>query len=192
MRKEKLRSLTESAILVAFASILSFMKIWEAPLGGAVTVFSMTPIIVLSYRRGVKWGLLGAFCYSFIQLILGLSNLSYIPSLSGVILGAVFDYVVPFTVLGLAGAADILPFKSTKIKIASGAMAVCILRFLSHFIIGSFIWYDITKALDWNEYVHTVGPIVYSFVYNITYLLPETVICVLGTVLIPNKLIKAE
>ena len=187
MRKTNIISLTESAVLVAFATVLSMIKLWEAPLGGAVTLFSMVPIIVISYRRGIMAGILSGLCYSFIQLILGVSNLSYIPSAFGVICGALFDYIVPFTILGAAGLVSSLPIASHKLRAALGTLAVCILRFISHFAVGGFIWYEITKNLGWNEYVTTVGTWTYSFVYNITYLLPEIVICIIGVVLLPKK-----
>lgn len=187
MRKTNLNSLTESAVLVAFATVLSMIKLWEAPLGGAVTLFSMVPIIIVSYRRGVIAGLLAGSCYSVIQLVLGVSNLSYIPSAWGVVCGALFDYIVPFTVIGAAGIMKSLPVSSHKLKISAAALTVCVLRFISHFVVGAFIWYEITKNLGWNDYVTTVGMWTYSFVYNITYLLPESAVCLIGVLLLPKK-----
>ncbi len=187
MRKNNLNSLTESAVLTAFATVLSMVKLWEAPLGGAVTLFSMVPIIIVSYRRGVVAGILSGFCYSVIQLILGVSNLSYIPTATGIVCGALFDYIVPFTILGAAGFVKMLPVSSHRLKVSAAALTVCVLRFISHFTVGAFIWYEITKNLGWNEYVTTVGMWTYSFVYNITYLLPETVICVIGVLLLPKR-----
>jgi len=54
-------------------------------------------------------------------------------------------------------------------------LLACVVRFISHFVNGAVVWYEITKNGDWNEYVHTVGMWIYSFVYNITYIGPETV-----------------
>lgn len=76
---EKTQILTESAIMIALATVLSLLKIWEAPYGGSVTVVSMAPIIILSMRRGVKTGLMAGFAHSIIQLLLGLNNVAWIP-----------------------------------------------------------------------------------------------------------------
>ena len=48
----------ECAIMIALAAVLSFVKILELPYGGSVTAFSIVPIVIISYRHGVKWGLL--------------------------------------------------------------------------------------------------------------------------------------
>ena len=51
----------ECAIMIALAAVLSFVKILELPYGGSVTAFSIVPIVIISYRHGVKWGLLSGF-----------------------------------------------------------------------------------------------------------------------------------
>ena len=52
--KKSLR-LTESAIMLALAFVLSMVKVVDMPFGGSVTAFSMLPIIVeksdLRYKR---------------------------------------------------------------------------------------------------------------------------------------------
>ena len=60
-KKTSLYVLAESAIMVALATVLSMVKVYEAPYGGSVTLLSMAPIIILSMRRGVKTGLLAGF-----------------------------------------------------------------------------------------------------------------------------------
>ena len=44
-----LRALTEGAIMVAVAQILSYLKLWEMPWGGSI-VLSMIPILLYSVR----------------------------------------------------------------------------------------------------------------------------------------------
>ena len=70
----------ECAIMIALAAVLSFVKILELPYGGSVTAFSIVPIVIISYRHGVKWGLLSGFVFSIIQLIQTASTLSYATS----------------------------------------------------------------------------------------------------------------
>ena len=89
MANEKNRSvhiLAESAIMIALATVLSMIKVYEAPYGGSVTLLSMAPIIILSMRRGVKTGLVAGFVHSLIQLLLGLNNVAWVPTPGGIVL----------------------------------------------------------------------------------------------------------
>ena len=60
--------LAEGAIMVALATVLSFLKLVQFPWGGSITVLSMLPIIVFALRHGVKRGLAISFVSSLIQL----------------------------------------------------------------------------------------------------------------------------
>ena len=102
-KETKTRILAESAVMVALAAVLSMLKVYEAPLGGSVTLFSMAPILLLSLRHGTKVGILGAFVYSITQLLLGLGTISYVPTLVGILLCAFLDYILAFTCIGVAG-----------------------------------------------------------------------------------------
>ena len=64
--------LTFSAVMVALASALSLIKLYELPLGGSVTLLSMLPIVVISISLGLKWGVGSSFVYSLIQLFFGI------------------------------------------------------------------------------------------------------------------------
>lgn len=178
MQTNKLKVLVECAIMVALATVLSFIKIYEAPLGGTVTLLSMLPIIVISFRRGVKAGVASAFVYSLIQIIFSDGVIAYVPSTMGIFGTVIFDYLIPFTVLGLAGLfyRDSQQGKKALVSIVAGTFMVLFLRYASHVVSGSVIWYEITKEGEWNDYVATVGPWTYSLVYNITYIGPEAAI----------------
>ena len=178
MKNTKTRIITECALMVALSTVLSFIKLWEAPLGGAVTLFSTVPIMYVSHAHGLKWGLAAGFVHSVIQLIFGLGTVAYIPSAIGIFLCILLDYILPFTIVGLAGMFRNTNFskkRGTSIIISSvlGALGASALRFLSSFFCGAVVWYELTKALDWNEYVHTVGMWTYTFVYNATYMFPD-------------------
>ena len=72
--------LTESAVMIALAFILSFLKVVDMPYGGSVTAFSMLPIIIIAFRYGTGWGLATGFAFSLLQMLMGLSDLSYATS----------------------------------------------------------------------------------------------------------------
>ena len=106
MSKKYVYKLTLSAIFVALATVLSLIKVIKMPLGGSVTLLSMLPIVMISVMLGAKWGFGSAFVYSLIQLILGIT----LDGLLGwgltpvMLVGTILlDYIVAFTVLGIAG-----------------------------------------------------------------------------------------
>ena len=97
-----MRKFVECALMVAIATVLSLFEI-ELPFGGGLTICSMLPIILISHRHGIGWGLATSFAYSLIQLVLGLKNVSYGETFvmaAGIVM---LDYVVAYTVLGLSG-----------------------------------------------------------------------------------------
>jgi len=165
MRNKKLYPMVECAVMVALATGLSLLTLFKLPLGGSVTVLSMLPICMLSIRHGVKWGLIGGFIYAVIQLLIDLSAvLSW--GLSPVaIVGCFFiDYILAFTVLGLAGVFR----KHGKTGIILGICLALALRFCAHVISGTII-FDIWLPKDWSN------PFIYAICYNGSFMLPELI-----------------
>ena len=95
MRNRKLQMLCEGAILVALAQILSMLKLWEMPWGGSITL-GMLPIFLFAVRWGTRWGLVAGFAYGLLQVMFDGGFAISWQSILG-------DYLVAFTVLGLAG-----------------------------------------------------------------------------------------
>ena len=183
---QRIHILCESAIMVALAVVLSiasklFLEPLIAPLfpfGGSVTLFSMLPICIISIKHGIGWGIGGAFCFSWFQILQGevfawgLTPVMLIGSL-------LLDYLLAFTVLGLAG---IFRKKGTWGMI-SGIALVCVLRFLIHFLAGIILWANFAQFVAFGqEWINR--PVLYSLVYNGGYMLPETVLTVIGAILI--------
>ena len=65
------KKIVTCGVLIALATVLSFIKVYELPYGGSITLFSMVPIVVLGYKYGVKWGVFSGVIYSVLQAILG-------------------------------------------------------------------------------------------------------------------------
>ena len=57
----KTRVLVECALMIALGTILGFIPVFELPHGGSITLVSTLPIVLVSFRHGVKWGTLTAF-----------------------------------------------------------------------------------------------------------------------------------
>jgi thiamine transporter len=163
--------LVEAGIMIAFAQILSYIKVYEAPFGGSVTAGSMIPIILFSLRWGTKQGIITGIVYGILQFILG----GAIFSLH--ILSIFLDYLIAFGVLGLAGV-----YRNNKYGALVGTFLAISARFISHLLSGVIVW---------SMYApEGMNPWVYSAIYNVTYLGPELIISLILVSVIFDSVIK--
>lgn len=176
-KQSNIRILTECAVFVAMATVLSLLKVWEMPLGGSITICSMLPICIVSLMHGLRWGMLSSFVFSLFQLFFGITMSGLLGwGLTPVMLiGCILlDYILPFTVLGIAG---VFRKKGTA-GIYAGLVLAFVLNFFFHFLSG----YVIFAYLDqWEIFgsTFTNAPILYSICYNAFYMLPELIISVI-------------
>ncbi|MEG0664519.1 MAG: energy-coupled thiamine transporter ThiT, partial [Clostridia bacterium] len=179
MKKSFSLKLTESAILVAFAIVLSFVKIVDLPYGGSITAFSMLPLVIIAYRNGIGWGVLSAFAFSLIQLFSGMNNLAY--ATSGMAITAIIflDYIIAFTVFGFGGIFK-KRIKNQGTALAMGVILVGILRYICHIISGCTVWIGLS--------IPDTQSLIYSTAYNATYMIPEIIISVVGAICISKLL----
>lgn len=173
--KKKILCVTEGAIIIALAYVIELLCVWlnticgiEAllPFGGTITI-SMLPIAYYSYRRGTKWGLGVGFVYSILQMFLGF----YIPPANtwwAVVLCVLLDYVIAFTVVGLAGLIAKPFVRHRLLGYGIGAVVVCVIRFLCSFLSGVILWGSYAPE--------SMNVWVYSLIYNASYMLPNAVL----------------
>ncbi|NMP37993.1 MAG: energy-coupled thiamine transporter ThiT [Clostridiales bacterium] len=166
--------LTESAIMIAVAVVLSEFTVLKFPYGGSVTLFSQLPIVVIAYRYGTKWGLFTGAAMGIIEMILGANNFSYVTGITAVLILAFTDYLLAFGVLGLGGIFR-GRLKKQSVELALGALVSSLLRYACHFVSGVTIWSG--YAAQANQAVA-----VYSLSYNGSYMIPETIITIIGAV----------
>ena len=175
----KVKVLVECAVMVALATVLSLIKLYELPYGGSITAASMLPILIIAYRHGTGVGLGTAAVYGVIQQLLSLKTLGYVSTWQSIVAVVMLDYVVAFAVIGLGGI-----FRKKGRSAASallwGGLFVCILRYICHVISGATVWAGIS--------IPTKAALIYSFSYNATYLLPETIILLAVTVYVASVL----
>lgn len=197
----KTKQLVISAMLIAIATVLSLLKLFELPFGGTVTIASMMPIVIIAYLYGTRWGLLSAFAFSIIQLLCGMGTVSafFLPgdsqmAVASAITICLLDYILAYTALGFAGVFR-GKFGNDVLEILVGAILACILRSIVHIISGAVFfgawaeWFfaDSTglsqiSALkgfcDWvmATFTGTSLSVFYSVIYNMAYMLPETII----------------
>ncbi len=174
MRNKKILTLVECSVMIALAFALSYVRLWKMPLGGSVTLCSMLPILFIGIKYGVKVGTGTAFVYSLTQLFQGISegDVSVVSMSFGVFVVCVlFDYLLPFSALGLSGILG----KSGYRPYLACSLSV-LLRFLCHYISGVTIWAQWTPE-GWSS-------LVYSAAYNGGFLLPDFAICILCMILL--------
>ena len=165
------RALTEGAILIALAEILSFLPLYKFPDGGAVDL-AMLPIILYCVRWGFGPGMIVSCAHALLQTLFE----------GGIALGwqsIVGDFLIAYAVLGVAGL-----FRG---KFIPATIVACVLRFLVHYVVGATIWaeymppefFDMTMTTPW----------IYSALYNGAYMLPDMVLILLaGGILLKTPL----
>lgn len=165
----RVRALCEGAILLALAQILSYVKLYELPQGGSFTP-AMFPILLFAVRWGLGKGLLAGFAFGVLQLLF---DNAYAVGWQSMLL----DYLVAFTPLGLAGL-----FRGKSWGLFAGTLAGCLARFAIHYISGVTVYKILapTEFLNWTF----SSPALYSLVYNGSYMLPNTIITLLISVVL--------
>ena len=184
--------LVEGAVMIALATVLSFIKVYNLPWGGSITLLSMLPIAVYSIRYGVAKGIGASFVYSLIQLIQGATEGLFGWGLSPVMLIAciLLDYIAAYTVLGLAG----MFRKNGAAGWLAGTVIAVFLRFACHFISGVVIWKSFGELWDGFS---TENSWLYSLLYNGSYMLPEMIFTGIGAYVLfkvpqTRKLLKGD
>ena len=203
----KTKRLTESAMLLSLALVLevvSKMCIPPMPFGGQVTLVSMLPVVLISYRHGVRRGLIAGLCYGFIEMALGGGTVTaaFQPGYfgDGAMLGRALimvglDYVLAFTALGLGGCVrDLIHRPGPGLMMASIVSLTC--RYCVHVISGYILfsgwaaWFFTQEGFPaWGAVlVESLSPnalaFVYSLVYNGMYMVPEMILTAITALLI--------
>ena len=203
----KTKRITESAMLLATAILLELLSktfIPEMAFGGQLTIVSMLPIVLISYRHGVKWGFAAAFAYALIEMVIGAKTVSaaFLPGYFGddtmldkALIMCLFDYILAFTALGLGGIFR-NRLENAGISLMFGSVVALGARYLCHIVSGYVLfagwaeWFFTQEGFPaWGaQLVESLDPttlgIVYSVVYNGMYMIPEIIFTAIAAVLI--------
>lgn len=153
-----------AAAFLLSSDFLKFSGFWAA--GGGVTLCSMVPLVLLSFRWGWKWGCFAGFVYSLLQMLQGLDTVRYATGVGMAFLILLLDYLLAYTAVGFAGFFD-GKLRRRPAAVALGTAVALGMRFLCHFLSGWLIW----DAL-WPNGAGLSAPL-YSLFYNGSYMLPE-------------------
>ena len=170
--KFTVQKLVEAGVMLALAYVLSLVVIFQMPSGGSITAVSMLPILIFSVRHGVGPGFFVAVVYGILQFLLG-------PKWSFHPVSILFDYVLGFGCLGLAGL-----FGKRFLNAAVGIFLGVFLRFASSVLSGVVVFGAYAPEGQ--------NPLVYSLLYNASYLLPETLLTLVAFGFVYKRLVQPQ
>lgn len=170
-KKFSAKQLTFSAMAIALAMVTSMLKLWDMPMGGSVTLFSMLFITLIGYWYGFGVGLTTAIAYGILQLIID----PYIISFPQMLL----DYLFAFGGLGLSGL-----FQKSNNGLIKGYIAG---------ILGRFVFATLSGYIFFPTFMPEFfdSAIVYSICYNGAYIGAEAILTLILICLPPvNKALR--
>lgn len=169
------RCLAMAGICVALSFCLSYIKLWDMPTGGSVTLVSLLPVMLFSYIYGTKKGLLVGFLYGTLQAIQD----------PWLIHPAQFllDYPIAFSMVCFAGVLKDLNVlnKLPQLKFGLSAFIAGSMRFICHVLSGVFAF---------GAYAFDAGAtnfLTYSLVYNLYVFIDVALIIIAGIFLFSSK-----
>ena len=154
------KTLAYMAMFIALQIVLQyvFKMIPGQPQGGNISI-DLLPIILCSYLMGPAYGLLVGFSCTLLHFVLGLASFYGWWSVF-------LDYLIPITIVGAA--ALFKNIKTGKVTIYTGIIITMILKFVSHYLSGAWLFAEYAPE--------GMNPWLYSFVYNIAYCLPTLIL----------------
>ena len=165
--KIQTKIVAEVVVSVALAYALNMIVMFRMPQGGSVTAVSMVPLLWLALRRGVRVGVIGGSIFGIVDMFPQPFVVHPVQFL--------LDYPLAFGALGLAGFFQTHPIGGVFSGIAG--------RFACHFIAG-VVFFGMYAPEGMN-------PIVYSAIYNGSYLIVELVFSVIVMyILVKRNIIK--
>lgn len=165
------RSLTYAGICVAMSFALSYIKLWDLPSGGSVTLVSLLPLMIYAYIFGAKKGVFVGLVYGVLQAVQD----------PWIIHPAQFmlDYPIVFSAIGLAGLFGKLPKleKLPQVKFTIGAVLAGTLRFACHVLSGVFAFSANAEGNVW----------LFSLAYNSFVFIDIALVIVAGVFVLCSK-----
>jgi len=151
------KMLTYTAICIALAVVLSYLKLFKMPYGGSVTACSMAFIVLAGFWFGPSVGLLAGMTMGLIQFAVD----PYIVHPVQMFL----DYPLAFGMLGLSGF-----FKDKRFGLYTGFIAGCL---------GRCAMSTLSGVVFFAEYApEGMNPLFYSLLYNGLYIGAEMIISI--------------
>ncbi|MDR1688425.1 MAG: energy-coupled thiamine transporter ThiT [Clostridiales bacterium] len=165
LKRNSVKVLTYSAVLIALATVLSNVKLFDMPQGGTITAFSMVFVSLIGYFFGLRAGVVAAVAYGLLQVALDPFVIHPIQFL--------LDYPLAFGALGLSGL-----FYKQKYGLVLGYIAG---------VLGRLFCSTLSGIVFFPEYAEGGNVLIYSLIYNLSYMGPEAAITLLVLAIPPVK-----
>ena len=159
--------ISKAAICIALAYILSLIKLFRMPMGGTVTPAAMYPLILFAVAFGPLEGLLIGCVYGLLQLLIDPYVIHPLQLL--------VDYPMAYAALALACLARFVPVNE-RLKLPAAVL-------LGY--IGRYAMAVLSGVVFFAEYAGEQNALLYSLLYNISYLGPEALVC-MALALVPG------
>jgi len=174
------RCIAIAGVCVALSFALSYIKLWDMPTGGSITLVSLLPVMIFSYIYGTKKGLLVGFLYGVLQAVQD----------PWLIHPAQFllDYPIAFSMVCFAGTLTDLKVlnKVPQVKFAISAIIAGSLRFFCHVLSGVFAFgayaLDAGATSFWS----------YSLIYNLYVFIDIALVVFAGCIILSSKAFNKE
>ena len=174
----RIRKNAEIGVFVALAVVLGTLtRFIQLPFGGSINL-SLLPIVVLALRRGSRVGLLSGTLYGLVDFVL--NPFFYHPA------QVLLDYpMASGCMAALSGLATC--FKDSRYYYLAAAIAMAAAG------IGRLFFHWLSGVLFFASYAPQGEPVwLYSLTYNSSYVIPETVLCILLSQLLLRYLSKSS
>ncbi|MCR2033454.1 energy-coupled thiamine transporter ThiT [Anaerofustis stercorihominis] len=157
-KRKNTKELVYCAMIIALGTVASFLKVYEFPFGGTVTLCSMLFVCLAGYFYGPATGVLTASAYGILQFIV--QPYIVFP------LQVLVDYLFAFGSLGLSGL-----FYKSKNGLLKGYLIG---------VLGRYLFAVISGWIFFSEYAwEGWAALPYSLVYNGIYIGAEALLTVI-------------
>ena len=161
------RRIAMAAMSIAIAFVLSCIRLYRMPQGGSITPASMLPLVMFMLACGPLQGFVAGCAYGLLQLLADPWVIHPVQLL--------VDYPLAYGAMILGCLAAVIPVKK-RFKLPLAVLLAAIGRYAMAVLSGTVFF---------AEYAGDQNALVYSLVYNISYLGPDTVVCMI-VALIPG------
>ncbi|WP_294464113.1 energy-coupled thiamine transporter ThiT [uncultured Anaerofustis sp.] len=157
-KRKNTKELVYCAMIIALGTVASFLKVYEFPFGGTVTLCSTLFVCLAGYFYGPATGVLTASAYGILQFIV--QPYIVFP------LQVLVDYLFAFGSLGLSGL-----FYKSKNGLLKGYLIGVLCRYIFAVISGLIFFFEYA----WEGW----AALPYSLVYNGIYIGAEALLTVI-------------
>ena len=157
-----IHAIAMGAMCISIAFVLSCIRLYRMPQGGSITPAHMLPLVLFMVAYGPLQGFVVGCAYGLLKLIADPYIIHPIQML--------VDYPLAYGAMILCCLATLLPLKNRGAKLAVAVLLAGVARLIMSTLSGAVFFAD--YAGEQNAWI-------YSLTYNIGYLGPDTLVCMI-------------